>query len=294
MTTRSVRWLWIAVALGFASPAFGQLNDGLQAIKRGAYASAYRYLSVAAEQGNPQARHNLGFLYLHGLGTPQDDHKAFLWIRQAAEQRYPPAQAQLGMLYRTGRGVERSDLLARDWLLKAAEQGDAEAQFNLGTLLDDGMDFRFDDPAAAEIVARLRKSNNMIGTPFAIAEKGQLRDPGQAFRWLQKAVDQGHKAAHVNLANMLRDSKNAPPDFERAMKLYKAVANESDRALEGAHDVFVAVSARTNIAIMYQRGQGVAVDQERATFWYCKAASLGRQLPNNAAPLAASACPNPN
>ena len=81
------------------------------------------------------------------------------------------------------------------------------------------------------------------------------------------------------------------------MTLYKAVANESDGPLEEHTDVFVAASARTNIAIMYQRGQGVAVDEERATFWYCKAATLGRQLPKNSAgvrPSAANACPGSN
>jgi hypothetical protein len=76
---------------------------------------------MAAEQGHPGARNNLGAAYSNGLGVPRDDAEAVKWFRMAAEQGHPQAQASLGVAYRTGRGVPRDDLQSYFWFSLAMD-----------------------------------------------------------------------------------------------------------------------------------------------------------------------------
>jgi hypothetical protein len=95
--------------------------------------AAKQYLK-AAEQGDAAAQYNLGIMYDHGRGVPQDYTKAAVWYQRAAEQGYAPAQFNLGVAYYDGQGVPKDDVIAAFWYRKAAEQGDATAQFNLGAV----------------------------------------------------------------------------------------------------------------------------------------------------------------
>ncbi len=47
-------------------------QKGLDAYQRGDYETALRELEPLAEQGNPDAQYNLGWMYYQGEGTAQD------------------------------------------------------------------------------------------------------------------------------------------------------------------------------------------------------------------------------
>jgi TPR repeat protein len=73
-----------------------------------------------AERGNARAQAQLGFLYEHGRGLPQDHVAAVYWYARAADQGHPTAQYLLGLMYDKGHGVPRNDMLAYTWLNLAA------------------------------------------------------------------------------------------------------------------------------------------------------------------------------
>src|SRR5205823_2138550 len=85
-----------------------------------------------AEEGNAKAEANLGNMYFHGRGVPQDYAEAVRWYRKAADQGYAKAQYNLGNMYYYGRGVPRDRAEAERWYHKAADQGDDYAQRALG------------------------------------------------------------------------------------------------------------------------------------------------------------------
>lgn len=58
-----------------------------------------------ANEGNAEAQHQLGQLYLTGNGALQDFEEAVKWFTLAANQNYAPAQYELGLLYHIGQGV---------------------------------------------------------------------------------------------------------------------------------------------------------------------------------------------
>ena len=140
----------------------------------------------AAEQGDASAQYNLGIMYDHGQGVPQDYAQAALCYRKAAEQGYAPAQSNLGAAYYEGQGVPRDYAQAAAWFHKAAVQGDATAQFNLGAAYLDGQGVPQDYAAAthwldraasgkleginAEELAKLRAETASHLSPAVLAE----------------------------------------------------------------------------------------------------------------------------
>ena len=138
-----------------------QLQQGLEATKRGDYQTAFKLWLPLAEQGDASAQFNLGMMYDNGQGVKQDDVEAVKWYRQAAEQGFADAQLNLGVMYDEGQGVKQDDVEAVKWYRQAAEQGYAKAQYNLGVKSYQG--------------------------------EGVRQDKGQAKEWFGKACDNGHQ-----------------------------------------------------------------------------------------------------
>ena len=91
-----------------------------------------------AEGGDKVVQLNLGLIYYHGRGVPQDYKEGVKWYQMAAEQGDAMAQLNLGRMYDDGRGVPQDYKEAVKWYRKSAEQGDAMAQLNLGLMYEKG------------------------------------------------------------------------------------------------------------------------------------------------------------
>lgn len=80
-----------------------------------------------ANEGNAEAQHQLGQLYLTGNGALQDFEEAVNWFTLAANQNYAPAQYQLGLLYHIGQGVNVDNEKSYMWLNLATAGGFEQA-----------------------------------------------------------------------------------------------------------------------------------------------------------------------
>jgi TPR repeat protein len=114
-------------------PAWAGFNKGLEAYGRGDYATALDEWRLLAERGNTLAQLNIGYMYHHGRGVPQDYPEAVKWYRRAAEQGYALAQYNLGIMYYQGRGVGKDYVRAHMWFNLASASGMIE---NAGTNRD--------------------------------------------------------------------------------------------------------------------------------------------------------------
>lgn len=131
----------ILVALGLCASAtscWAGFDEGLRAYERGDYAMALCEWRPLAEQGSASVQFNLGLIYHHGEGVPQDYTQAMQWYRRAAEQGHAGGQTSLGLMYGKGQGVPQDDAQAMQWYRRAAEQGYASAQHNLGVMYSKG------------------------------------------------------------------------------------------------------------------------------------------------------------
>ena len=137
---RALRGVFVLV-LALVLPAHVLAADyqaGLNAYKRGDYATALQEWRPLAEQGVSYAQYNLGGMYYDGTGVPQDYAAAAKWYWLAAEQGMAGAQSNLGTMYDNGQGVPQNYAEAAELFRLAAEQGYANAQVNLGAMYVDG------------------------------------------------------------------------------------------------------------------------------------------------------------
>ncbi len=98
--------------------------------EQGTNAADYKYAAAA--------QFNLGVMYDNGRGVEEDDVQAFRWFSLAADQGHASAQYNLGTMYADGEGIEANADMAVQWYRRSAEHGHAPAQFNLGAMYVNG------------------------------------------------------------------------------------------------------------------------------------------------------------
>jgi uncharacterized protein len=74
----------VAAFVSGHSALAGAVDDGAAAYERGEYATAFQLWRPLAEQGDTDAKYDIGILYVEGHGVPQDYSEAVKWFRKAA------------------------------------------------------------------------------------------------------------------------------------------------------------------------------------------------------------------
>ena len=99
-----------------AAPA-QDFDAGKEAYKRGDYAAALSEWRPLAEQGNAQAQHQLGYMYLRGRGVARDDIQAHMWWSLAASQGYKASTIARTLVAgrMTPEQIAEAEKLAREW-----------------------------------------------------------------------------------------------------------------------------------------------------------------------------------
>ncbi len=165
---------------------------------------AYRWLSLAAEAGDPVGQRNLAALYFKGEGVAQDYDCAARLYRAAAEQGDGPAQDMLSWMLLEGEVVATDPAEARRWALAAAAQGIAASMTRLGMLYHNALTVERD---AGEAVRSWRRGAErgdpdgqaMLGAAYHLGS-GISRDPLTAYVWLLRARAGGSSLAATYLA----------------------------------------------------------------------------------------------
>jgi hypothetical protein len=76
-------------------------------------ASAYRWMKYAADQDHGPALHALGYMYLDGDCTNQDNQKAVACFEKAVDLGFEGSMLALAQMYQQGRGVVQNTAKAR-------------------------------------------------------------------------------------------------------------------------------------------------------------------------------------
>jgi TPR repeat protein len=173
------RWVGLIgaiMALFGAKPILADTRSGIEAYRRGDYATAISELEKSAKAGDAQAYFNLGVAYAEGKAVAQDHAKAAEFYRQGASKGSVLAAFNLAQAYRKAQGVPLDYAQAARWYEFAAKRGDYRAGNELGLLYVEG--------------------------------KGVRRDPVEGFAWVYPAthmdiMDGKAMANAMQLAGML-------------------------------------------------------------------------------------------
>jgi TPR repeat protein len=94
------------------------------------YTQAFKWFSLAANQGHAAAQEALGMMYFRGVGVARNYQAALKLLRKAAGQGLDTAENQLGMMYAQGKGVPQDLDVATEWFAKAENHGCRAARYN--------------------------------------------------------------------------------------------------------------------------------------------------------------------
>lgn len=126
---------------------------------------ALKWITKAADQGDPFGQFNLGWHYATGTGVVKDEKQAVLLFSKAAEHGSGLAQGSLGICYARGTGVAQDDKKAIEWFTKGAvrffskeaEAGDEKSRVALGLCYAYGIGVEKNEKKAIELIMNAAK-----------------------------------------------------------------------------------------------------------------------------------------
>ncbi len=211
---------------------------------------AFTLMSAEASTGNGFAMHDLGKMYLSGLGCNEDEDAAQEWFRKAyhaflreeqTAKKPDYLQYRIGKLFSFGYGVEQDYTQAAAWYEKAVAEGNPFAAYSLGSLYRRG--------------------------------QGVTQDDEKAFSLYRQAAEHETKPnayAMQELGRMYQDGIGTAPDKESSVKWYAA-----------AYKGFLAIEQNMADDKLYYRigqmnlsGTGTEKDLPKAKEYFEKAAAL--------------------
>src|SRR5450631_1230386 len=172
-----------------------EMSAALAAAQAGDYQVALELWEPLARTGNVRAQNNIGACFAEGLGVERNLEHAAKWLTSAADGGDPVAQRNLAALYFKGEGVAPDQLRAAALYRSAAEQGDALAQDMLSWMLLEGETIERDVAGAR----RFALAAAAQGVAAAMTRMGMLyhnalgvgRDPVEAARWWRRGAEAG-------------------------------------------------------------------------------------------------------
>lgn len=141
--TSKMIWMgrWVMFTIALSSLAFSPASAGEQcadAYNESNWSLALERCEAAAEQGDAEAQHYLGSMYVAGDGVEENYAEAVRWFQLGAEQDHLWSIASLGMMYQFGFGVEVDYSEAMRLFRLAAKRGDQVAQMSMGQMYEEG------------------------------------------------------------------------------------------------------------------------------------------------------------
>jgi TPR repeat protein len=203
--------------------------------------------------------HNLGIMYLYGMGIEKDEKRGLDHVRRAAAGGYSVAQYVLGSLHLSGQLVAKDYALAVQWLAQAAEQGETRAQFLMGVAHANGYGVPVDHRQAAEWYRKAAEGGHaeaqvQLAIYYLLGEGGLAKDRAEAVRWLSPAAEAGIAYAQHELALAYLDG-----DGDGAVKDERRAAVWMAKSAAQGY-----ASALRDLGVLYRDGRGVGQDPTKA------------------------------
>lgn len=248
-------------------------------------------LTALAEQGDPKAKHKLGYLYYEGRGVPKDAVIAYMWWRLASDQGYK--QSNIAMmkleLAEAITDVERRVAIGRaiEWraihgytyfdrgeyakafetLKRPADLGYIEAQYLIGLMYHQGKGVAEDDSEAVKYFRLAANRGHEIAQAYLgdmfYTGSGTRKNLKAALRFYKLSAEKGFAPAQHMLSIMYREGEGTVRDYGEALKWTRAAAEQG------------LAEAQVNLGTIYSLGEGVPVDEGEAAKWYRLAADQG-------------------
>ena len=162
------------------------------------------------------------------------------------------------------------DTHVHDWFEKAiaeAQKGDKDYQYGVGTLYASGLGVEKDSSAAFRWFERAAEQGHVqalaaVGSAYAIGDGVEI-DYVKARNYLRKAEKKGDVRARERLGYLYQNGFGVRLNYTIAVNKYKAAAANGNSA------------AMVALGMMLETGNGIVADLEKAIAWYRSAVANG-------------------
>jgi len=228
------------------------------------------YLEMA-KNGDADAQYNLGSVYETGFGVKADPIKAVDWYTKAADQEHPMAQLKLGIMYILGDGIRQSTIKGTSLIERSAKNGNKFAAVLYKKVLSPDVVL---DMTADEVLKVVRPyidmgENKAIDKLTAMLKQDQEKAKSKTPQLAERFTSEKSKNALGKEINI----GNAVPDFVDK-KLTQVLTDDNIALLQRDADAGKA-DAQYQLGSLYDKGNKLEHDIQKAILWYTKAATQG-------------------
>ena len=237
---------------------------------------AIEWLSKSAEQDNPDALYQLGYIFSSEKYPVFDEDKSFEcyskaldgYIKSEEENANATAEYRIGRMFVKGIGTEVDIPQGVIWLEKAALNNNSEAAYQLYKLYSEGIGIE----SNAERAMNFLEISSYLDNPFAQYTLGNLKiqenNITEGVKWLEKSAHSDISYANYRLGSIyssdeygLYNETVAREYYAKALNLFITAYSEQPDALSSYQ-----------IGQMYLNGQGTEVNVYKAIEWLSKSA----------------------
>ena len=240
---------------------------------------AVKWFEKAAEQGNPDASYQLGYIYVTekynilNINKSNKYYAAALNGYEKAEEKNSSATAEyrIGLIYLNGLGVDKNIDKAVHWLGKSTLNGNDSAAYKLAVLYDDGKEITQD----TEKSLLYYQVSAELGNPYANYKLGNVslekNDIPQAIDHFEKAADKNISHAWYRLGQIYSDEKYDMLNTEKAQVCFSKALQQYIADYQENPDDFTSY----RIGQMYLKAQGTKQDISQSINWFEKSVDDG-------------------
>ena len=210
---------------------------------------AFSIMQLEAENGNSFAMHDLGKMFLSGLGCDKDEEAAQRWFEKALESFVQeeadtknPAylQYRIGKMYSFGYGIKQNHLQAAQWYEKAVAGQNVFAAYSLGSLYHRGQGVTQDEDRAYSLFL-MAANDSKKPNAYAAYTLGRMCREGvgttaykeQSDNWYRRAYNgflsmeqtTADDKLYYRLGQMNLSGTGTDPDFQKAEFYFRKAAD---------------------------------------------------------------------
>lgn len=236
--------------------------------------AAQRYIGKAADNGHPDAMHQLGLMYCYGSnGFRRDTDKGVKYLLGACGKDVVQAMVDYANMRFDGQVLPRDMDEAAKWFSAAADRGDGIAQYATGVMYANGYHYKPDDETAFRYFTDAAEGGEpnaqyALGC-FYYEGRGTEQDDRQAWSWFQESAEQGHPSAKCFVAMFKVAGKETPQDIEGGLKMLEDMASDDRLGVDGYPE------AQYYLGKIYHEGVLVKRDDAYAKKMLTRAAKQG-------------------
>lgn len=203
---------------------------------------AFKYYTLAADQGDKIALNNLGSLYYSGIGTQKSVVKAVKLFEEAARLGNNEAAVNLAFVYLTSSNGTNGNLRSTIVRLfnQAAEGGNITAQYMMGMIYYNGYGITKNDDRAFQYLKKAASQYDEAQYQLALRymnAEGTPRNYGNAVNNLNKAAKQGHIPSMLWLGDILAAGTSYPKNEYLAYVWYNIASVYDAQSASGKRDM---------------------------------------------------------